>query len=117
MKRGSGWKRRGPAAGAVKGAIAGAAGVWVMDQVGWGMYLREDPQALEWEKLARVGGTDVAHVAMGKLANVVGLKLTPQQPHPAGIAVHYALSILPGALFGTLRHRVTGLGAGRACSS
>ena len=85
----------------------------MMDRVGWGMYLREDPQAFDREKPARVGGMDVAHVAAGKLANVVGLKLTPQQPHPAGIAVHYALGILPGALYGTLRDRVAGLGAGR----
>ncbi len=55
MSRGNGWRGRGLAAGAVKGAIAGAVGTWVMDQVG-GMYLREDPRALEREKLARVGG-------------------------------------------------------------
>jgi uncharacterized membrane protein YagU involved in acid resistance len=27
--------------------------------------------------------------------------------------MHYALGILPGALYGVLRHRVAGLGAGR----
>ncbi len=113
MSRGNGWKSRGPTASAVKGAIAGGAGVWVMDQVGWGMYLREDPQALEREKRARVGGKDVAHVAAGKLAAAVGRKLTPAQPHPVGIAVHYALGVVPGALYGLLRGRVAGIGAGR----
>ena len=113
MSRGNGRGGRGPAAGAVKGAIAGAVGVWVMDQVGWGMYLREDPRALEQEKRARVGAKDVAHVAAGKLAAAVGMKLSPGQPHPAGIAVHYALGVVPGALYGALRGRVAGVGAGR----
>jgi uncharacterized membrane protein YagU involved in acid resistance len=65
------------------------------------------------EQQARVGGKDVAHVAAEKLAAAVGRKLTPEQPHPVGIAIHDALGILPGALYGVLRHRVAGLGAGR----
>ncbi len=101
------------AASVVKGAISGAVGVWVMDQVGWGMYLREDPQALRQEQMARVGGKDVAHVAANKLAHAVGADLSPEQPHPAGISIHYALGVLPGALYGPLRKRVNGLGAGR----
>lgn len=97
----------------VKGAVAGAVGVWVMDQVTWGMYLREDPEAFRQEQAARIGGKDVAHVAAGKLANAFGTTLTPEQPHPAGLAVHYALGIVPGALYGALRKRVGGVGAGR----
>ncbi len=96
-----------------KGALAGAVGVWVMDQVGWGLYLRQDPGALRREQDARVGGKDVAHVAAGKLASVLGITLSPSQPHPAGIAVHYALGILPGALYGALRGRASRLAAGR----
>ncbi len=56
---------------------------------------------------------DVAHVAAGKLADATGMDLTPEQPHPAGIAVHYALGVVPGALYGPLRHRVVGLAAGQ----
>ena len=97
----------------VKGALAGAAAVWVMDQVGWFLYRREDPKAVRKEQKARVKGMDVAHVAANKLAGVVGTKLSPKQPHPAGIAVHYALGIVPGALYAPLRHRVPALSAGR----
>jgi hypothetical protein len=96
-----------------KGAVAGAVGVWIMDLVTWGMYLREDPQALQQEQAARVEGKDVAHVAAGKLARLAGAKLSPEQPHPFGIVIHYALGILPGALYGAFRNRVRGLGAGR----
>ena len=41
----------------------------------------------------------------------MGTELVPRQPHPAGIAVHYALGVVPGALYGALRNRVGGVGA------
>ncbi|MDP9357199.1 MAG: DUF1440 domain-containing protein [Chloroflexota bacterium] len=104
---------RGWARDALMGAIAGAAGVWFMDRVGWFLYRREDPAALQREQAARVEGKDPAHVVAGKAAGALGIALTPPQPHPAGIAVHYALGVLPGAIYGPLRHRVSGLGAGR----
>jgi hypothetical protein len=98
---------------AAKGAIAGAVGVWLMDQVTWGMYLREDPQALRMEQKARVRGKDVAHVAAEKLAGAIGLEPPTAQPNPTGMAVHYALGVVPGALYALLRRRVKALGAGR----
>ncbi len=73
------------------GALAGVAGVWVMDQVGWALYRREDEEALRREQDARIDGKDVAHVAAGKIAGAMGVSLRPEQPHPAGIAVHEAL--------------------------
>lgn len=88
---------------AAKGAIAGAVGVWLMDQVTWGMYLREAPQALQREQGARVWGKDVAHVAAEKLAGAIGLEPPSGEPHPAGMAVHYALGVVPGALYAPLR--------------
>jgi hypothetical protein len=97
----------------VKGAVAGAVGVWIMDLVTWGMYLREEPNALQQEQAARVEGKDVAHVAAGKLARLAGITLSPEQPHPFGLVIHYALGILPGALYGAFRNRVRGLGTGR----
>jgi len=95
------------------GAIAGAAGVWLMDRVGWFLYRRDDPAALQREKAARVEGKDPAHVAAGKVARAFGITLSPSQPHPAGITVHYALGVVPGALYGPLRRRANGVGAGR----
>ncbi len=97
----------------LKEAIAGAAGVWLMDRVDWFLYRRGDPAALQREQAARVEGEDPAHVIAGKAAGALGITLSPPQPHPAGIAVHYALGVLPGAISGPLRHRVNGLGAGR----
>jgi hypothetical protein len=111
--------RRGGRAGArvavdlAKGAIAGAAGVWLMDRVGWALYRREEPAALRREQEARAGGLDVAHAAANKLAGALGRPLAPAQPHPAGLAVHYALGAVPGALYAVLRRRARGLTAGR----
>jgi len=97
----------------VKGAIPGAAGVWVMDKVGWALWNREDSRALAQEESARAGGMDPAHALANKVANFAGVTLAPAQPHPAGIAVHYALGIVPGMLYGVFRGRVKGLAAGR----
>lgn len=97
----------------IKGALAGGAAVWLMDRVGWYLYLREDPAKIRQEVKARVDNIDVAHVAAKRMAGAVGKELSPKQPNAAGIAVHYALGILPGALYGPLRHRVPALSAGR----
>lgn len=98
--------------GLLKGAVAGAAGVWAMDRVvGW-MWDREDPAARQREREARPRGLDPAHVMANRGAEAVGTELRPRQPHPAGIAVHYGLGIMPGALYGVLRHRAPGVTAG-----
>lgn len=106
-------KRQNNAAGALaRGAVAGAAGVWVMDRVGWFLYNRENPAALDRERRARVGGRDVAHAAVQKLAALTGTKASITEPNPAGIAVHYALGVLPAALYSLARDRVPSLRAG-----
>lgn len=81
----------------VKGAIAGAVAAWATDRVGWWMWNREDPAALRQEREARVEGMDPAHVTANRVAEAAGTFLTPRQPHPAGIAVHYGLGVEPGA--------------------
>lgn len=97
----------------VKGAIAGAIGVWVMDRVGWDMYLSEDPKAFQQEKEAQVEGKYAAHVAVGKMADAMGKELTETQQHKAGKAMHYGLGVMPGALYGAMRNRVPAVRAGR----
>lgn len=102
----------GVAVSLLKGAIAGAVGVWAMDRVGWWMWDREDPAALQREVQARPEGLDPAHVMANRAARAAGTELAPRQPHPAGLAVHYGLGVLPGAAYAVLRHRVPTLAAG-----
>lgn len=96
----------------VKGAVAGAVGVWALDKVTWAMWNREDPQLLDREREARPGGMDPAHVMANRAAEAVGQELEPPQPNPAGVGVHYALGVMPGAIYGALQKRVDGVGAG-----
>lgn len=98
---------------AVKGAIAGAVGVWALDKVTWALWDRTDPAKLrQEEQVARPGGLDPAHALANQAAHALGTELTPRQPHPAGIGVHYALGVLPGAAYGALRHRYPAITTG-----
>lgn len=101
------------AAEMIKGAIAGAVSVWAMDRVTWYMYRNEDPEAYLQEKRAQVHGKYVAHVAVDKAVDAMGVELSDKQHYIAGMGVHYFLGIAPGMLYGVLRHRVKGLDAGR----
>lgn len=97
---------------AVKGAIAGAIGVWALDKVTWVMWNRTDPAKLRQEVEARPGGLDPAHVMANRSAEALGTELTPEQPHRAGIGVHYGIGIMPAAAYGALRHSVPAITAG-----
>ena len=96
----------------LKGAIAGAASVWMMDKVTGYMYRNEDPKAYKQEKQAQKGGKYVAFVAADKIANAVGASMTDKQEYIAGKTIHYFLGMMPGALYGLYRHRVKGLDKG-----
>lgn len=97
----------------VKGAIAGAVGTWLMDRVTWDMYRSEDRDAYRQEKEAQVEGMYASHVAADRAAKAVGVELSGKRLDAAGQAVHYATGVVPGALYGALRNRVDGVGAGR----
>lgn len=55
----------------------------------------------------------MAFVAADKMANAVGTGMSDRQEYIAGKTVHYLLGIMPGVLYGVLRHRVKGLDKGR----
>ncbi len=97
----------------VKGAVAGAVAVWVMDQVDWYMYDHEDPEAQRRTRRVRPGGLDPSHHVANKIAGAFGKELSPPQPHPAGIAIHYAIGMGAGALYGALQGRVPAVSTGR----
>lgn len=90
---------------AVKGAIAGAVGVWLMDRLDWFMFERVDARARQRTEAVRPGGLDPTHVAANRAAHAAGTTLAPAQPHPAGVALHYALGIGPAAVYAATRER------------
>jgi hypothetical protein len=97
----------------LKGAIAGAASVWVMDRITWYMYKHEDPMAYKQEKEAQKEGKYVAHVAADKMINALGVNATDKQHYYAGKTVHYLLGMVPAALYAVFRHRAEELTFGR----
>ena len=102
-----------PAIDALLGAAAGAVAVWIMDRVDWFNFEHEDPRARRRTQAVRPGGMDPAHVGAKMAADVVGRHPEPTDYNPIGVATHYSIGIVPGALYGVLRHKVPGLNAGR----
>lgn len=102
-----------PLTGAIKGAIAGAAGVWLMDKVSTYLYQWESPETMKAEESARVEGKDPASVAAGRLADAIGAEPTKEQAAAAASGVHYALGVVPGAVYGALRPHLGLVGSGR----
>ncbi|MDP9386617.1 MAG: DUF1440 domain-containing protein [Actinomycetota bacterium] len=97
----------------VKGASAGAVGVWAMDTVTWAVYRREDPATIRREKQVRAFGKDPAHALAQRLARRGGSDVAEIEPNAAGIAIHAGLGMAPGALYPALRRRLPWLRAGR----
>lgn len=98
---------------AVKGAVAGTVGVWVMDVVTWVMYRRESTATIATEKKARKFGKDPAHAAARHVARLAGSDAAQVEPNAGGIFIHYLLGIGPGMLYGKLRRSAPAVTAGK----
>lgn len=92
----------------LKGAVAGALGVWALDRVTWFMWNRQDPASLEREEAARPLGLDPAHLVAHRVRRVFHEDAEPEQPSAGGMAVHYSLGVVPGAIYSALRRRSGG---------
>ena len=95
-----------------RGMIAGGAAVYALDRLDWYLWGLEGAAVRARTIGARPGGLDPAHVLANRLAASVGTTLSPAQPNPVGIAIHYGLGGLMGALYAVLRPRVGFVGAG-----
>jgi hypothetical protein len=96
----------------LKGAVAGAAAMWVLDRVDWAMWDAEDSRTRAETRRVRPGGMDPAHVAANRIAGAFGRELNPPQPHPLGIALHYSFGMVPTLAYAVLRHRYPAVAAG-----
>lgn len=110
-------------ADAVLGAVAGAVGVWAMDQVGWFMLRTESTPALVRDLQARPGKEVIAHdtaeqvrsirgnplsgaeaaSATTTATQVSGVSAPDRKPGPAATAFHFGLGMLPGAVYAIAR--------------
>lgn len=96
----------------LKGAVAGIVATWALDRVDWAMWEAEDSRHRAETRRARPGGMDPAHVAANRIAGAFGRELTPRQPHPLGVAIHYSFATVPTVAYAVLRHRTPAVAAG-----
>lgn len=108
-------RQRSLAVDLLTGALAGAAGVWAMDRLDWFNHRRglDTARSRDQTRRARPDGMDPAHAIAAEAAHAAGADLSPGRFESAGRAVHYAIGMVPGALYGALRGHLPYLDAGR----
>jgi hypothetical protein len=89
---------------ATRGAIAGAAATWAMDQVTTVMLAVQAPEVTKQEEAARPNGKSSVTNLVDKVEAQTGLVVPPKQRPLAEQVAHYALGAVPGALYGVARH-------------
>ena len=99
--------------GLIRGAIAGAAGVWALHEVDKYLVARESAATRDATVAARPEGMDAAHVLAARATKAVGVELEHPDDNNVGLAVKYAMGMVPAALLGALRDRMVWLTAGR----
>jgi hypothetical protein len=99
--------------GLIRGAIAGAAGVWALHEVDRYLTARESAATRQATIAARPGGLDAAHVLADRTTRAAGMELAHPEQNNAGLAIKYVAGIIPAALLGALRDRLGWLHAGR----
>jgi hypothetical protein len=90
----------------IAGAAAGAVATWVMGALTTALYEREDAGARRVEDQARHGETSYGTAAK-KVARLAGRQLSADDSERYGKAIHWAIGIGTGALYGALRPRLS----------
>jgi hypothetical protein len=91
---------------ALRGALAGAAATWLMDLVTTGMYEAQPREVTEREAAARPNGKSSVTNLVDRVEAKTGLTIPAAKRPRLEQAIHYALGVLPGALYGMLRRYV-----------
>jgi hypothetical protein len=111
-------RRQGDGTGAalLKGAVAGIAASVALDRLDWFMWDQLDPETRERTRSVRPDGLDPGHGVARRIARAMGTDIEPRGPdnqHPAGVAVHFAIGMAPALAYAALRDRMPALTAGR----
>lgn len=88
----------------LKGAIAGAAATWIMNQATTVMYERESEEARDRENQARGGMTAYARASQ-RIAHAAGVQLTDSQSSAAGTVLHWSTGIGAAIAYAAARRR------------
>lgn len=96
--------------GLALGALAGAIGVWRMNKVTAFLQKHQGAKASRREQHAQVEGKSVPTLAAEKITRALPVRLNDRSQEKAAMAVHYAMGILPAALYGVMQHRLNRTG-------
>lgn len=97
----------------IRGAVAGAAATWLMDVATTAVQKLQPPADERREQAAWPNGQPSVLNLVDLVADRLGVRLDQSSRAAAASATHYALGIVPGAIYAALRDRVPGIGAGR----
>jgi hypothetical protein len=95
---------------AMRGGVAGGAATWFMDLVTTGVYEQQPADATARELAARPNGKTTIANLVDRVEQRTGMTIPPEQRPAVEHAAHYALGVVPGALYGIVRSRVPGVG-------
>ena len=98
---------------ALRGAVAGAAATWLMDLVTTGVQAEQSAADQAREAAARPNGQSSTANLVDRVDEAMALGLDRDAKNRAASLVHYALGIVPGAIYGVARTRVPLVGAWR----
>ncbi|HEX3265519.1 MAG TPA: hypothetical protein VHR16_07610 [Candidatus Limnocylindrales bacterium] len=88
---------------AVRGAIAGAAATWAMDQVTTVMLAVQAPEVTRQETAAQANGKSSVTNLVDRVEAETGMIIPPARRPLVETLVHYALGAVPGAIYGVVR--------------
>jgi len=91
---------------ALRGAIAGAAATWAMDQVTTLLYLAQAPEVTDQEEAAQPNGKSSVTNLIDRLEAKTGVRVPKERRALVEQVVHYGLGVVPGALYGVVRRWV-----------
>jgi hypothetical protein len=98
---------------ALRGALAGAAATWLMDLVTTGIYEAQPAEATKAEEAGRPNGKGAVTNMVDRFESETGLTIPPARRPMVENAVHYALGVAPGAIYGVIRRWLPFSRAGR----
>jgi hypothetical protein len=98
---------------ALRGALAGAAATWLMDLVTTGIYEVQSPEATRAEEAGRPNGKGAVTNMVDRFETETGLTVPTARRPMVENAVHYALGVVPGAIYGVVRRWLPFSRAGR----
>ena len=98
---------------AARGAVAGAVGTWLMDQVTTAMLAAQPKDVTAREQAVRPKGQQSAENLADLIVDETGASVSSIGRSRAATALHWGLGALPGAIYAPRRHRVPLIGAAR----